>query len=186
MTPEIRSDGDSRENIAITIYHNDRALIRESRRLSLQAGLNRVALRDVSARIRPETASLSGRDASLRLLEQNFDYDLLSAESLLEQYIGKHITTIRTNPATGAENHETATVLANNGSVILQYTDRIETGLPANVRLAFADVPTSLRDRPTLTVDLHSDQAGSQTVNLAYLSSGFRWKADYVLNLAKD
>ena len=186
MTPEIRSDGDSRENIAITIYHNDRALIRESRRLSLQAGLNRVALRDVSARIRPETASLSGRDASLRLLEQNFDYDLLSAESLLEQYIGKHITTIRTNPATGAENHEPATVLANNGSVILQYTDRIETGLPANVRLAFADVPTSLRDRPTLTVDLHSDQAGSQTVNLAYLSSGFRWKADYVLNLAKD
>ena len=102
MTPEIRSDGDSRENIAITIYHNDRALIRESRRLPLQAGLNRVALRDVSARIRPETASLSGRDASLRLLEQNFDYDLLSAESLLEQYIGKHITTIRTNPATGA------------------------------------------------------------------------------------
>ena len=93
MTPEIRSDGDSRENIAITIYHNDRALIRESRRLPLQAGLNRVALRDVSARIQPETASLSGRDASLRLLEQNFDYDLLSAESLLEQYIGKHITT---------------------------------------------------------------------------------------------
>ena len=187
MTTEIRSDGDSRENIAITIYHNDRALIRESRRLPLQAGLNRIALRDVSARIMPETASLVARSgAALQLLEQNFDYDLLSAQSLLGKYVGKRVTTIRTNLSTGAESHETATVLANNGSAILQYADRIETGLPANVRLAFADVPASLRDRPTLTVDLHSDQAGSQTVNLAYLSSGFRWKADYVLNLADD
>ena len=186
MTPEIRSDGDSRENIAITIYHNDRALIRESRRLSLQAGLNRVALRDVSARIRPETASLSGRDASLRLLEQNFDYDLLSAESLLEQYIGKHITTIRTNPANGEETREEATVLANNDGVVLQYADRIETGLPANVRLAYGDVPANLRDRPTLTVDLQSGQAGEQTVDLAYLTGGFSWQADYVANLASD
>lgn len=148
-----RSEAQDRTSVAITIYNDDLALIRESRRLPLQNGLNRIALCDVSARIKPETASLGTRGgATLHLLEQNFDYDLLNAQSLLNQYIGKRVTICRINPATGAEHREEATVLANNGGAILQYADRIETGLPEDARLMFADVPAAL------TIDLQSQR----------------------------
>ena len=184
---ETASQGTDRESVAVTIYNDDLALIRETRKLPLNAGINRIALRDVSARIMPQTASLVARgDAVLQLLEQNFDYDLLSGEALLAKNVGKRVTTVRTNPATGEETREEATVLADNNGVVLQYADRIETGLPANVRLAFHDVPANLRDRPTLTVDLTSDKAGEQSVDLAYLSQGLGWKADYVASLADD
>ena len=184
---ETVSEGKDRESVAVTIYNENLALVREARKLSLNEGANRIALRDVSARIMPETASFSARgDAVLQLLEQNFDYDLLSAQSLLGKYIGKRVTTIRTNPATGEETREEATVLANNDGVVLQYADRIETGLPANIRLAYGDVPANLRDRPTLTIDLQSDKAGEQTADLAYLSGGFSWQADYVASLANN
>ena len=184
---ETVSEGKDREAVAVTIYNDNLALVREARKLPLNAGANRIALRDVSARIMPETASLVARSgAALQLLEQNFDYDLLSAQSLLGKYVGKRVTTIRTNPANGEETREEATVLANNDGVVLQYADRIETGLPANVRIAYGDVPTNLRDRPTLTVDLQSGQAGEQTVDLAYLTGGFSWQADYVASLASD
>ena len=184
---ETVSEGKDREAVAVTIYNENLALVREARKLPLNAGANRIALRDVSARIMPETANLAARSgAALQLLEQNFDYDLLSAQSLLGKYVGKRVTTIRTNPANGEETREVATVLANNDGVVLQYADRIETGLPANVRLAFHDVPANLRDRPTLTVDLTSDKAGEQSVDLAYLSQGLGWKADYVASLADD
>lgn len=148
-----RSEAQDRTSVAITIYNDDLALIRESRQLPLQNGLNRIALCDVSARIKPETASLGTRGgATLHLLEQNFDYDLLNAQSLLNQYIGKRVTICRINPATGAEHREEATVLANNGGAILQYADRIETGLPEDARLMFADVPVAL------TIDLQSQR----------------------------
>lgn len=183
---ETRSDSSDRSSIALTLYNDELALICETRKLSLHKGLNRIALRDVSARIKPETASIRAHDAELRLLEQNFDYDLLSDTALLAKHIGKRVTTIRTNPATGEETREDATVLANNGSVVLQYADRIETGLPVNIRLVYHDVPASLRDRPTLTIDLNSDRAGEQQLDLAYLSTGFSWRADYVATLTDD
>ena len=184
---ETVSRGEDRESVAVTIYNDDLALIRETRKVPLNEGANRIALRDVSARIMPETASLAARgEAVLQLLEQNFDYDLLSGEALLAKNVGKRVTTIRTNPANGEETREEATVLADNNGVVLQYADRIETGLPANVRLAFHDVPANLRDRPTLTVDLTSDKAGEQSIDLAYLSRGFDWQADYVASLADD
>ena len=84
---ETVSEGKDREAVAVTIYNENLALVREARKLPLNAGANRIALRDVSARIMPETASLAARSgAALQLLEQNFDYDLLSAQSLLGKY----------------------------------------------------------------------------------------------------
>jgi hypothetical protein len=89
---------------------------------------------------------------------------------------------IRTNPATGLDSRETATVLATNNGVVLQYPDRIETGVPG--RLAFAGVPASLRDKPTLVMSLVNPDAGAQTLALTYLSSGLAWHADYVAELS--
>ncbi|MDR2240394.1 MAG: DUF4139 domain-containing protein [Zoogloeaceae bacterium] len=182
---ETLSRAEDRENVAVTIYNDSLALVKETRRIPFERGVNNVALRDVSAKIRPETASLRALEGgSLRLIEQNFDFDLLTPQKLLEKYVGREVTVIKTNPATGAETRERAEVLASNGGVVLKYADRIETGAPG--RIAYGEVPPNLRDRPTLVVQLESATAGRQTAELSYLTGGLSWRADYVAELADD
>ena len=173
-----------REGVAITVYNDDLALVKERRRVDLAAGTNRLALRDVAAQMRPETALLRAvSGASLHLIEQNFDFDLLTPQKLLEKYVGAEVTVIRAHPMTGDERREIATVLAAGQGTVLRFADRIETGVPG--RLAFASVPSTLRDRPTLSVLLNA-AGGKQSVELSYLTSGVSWKADYVANLSSD
>lgn len=179
------SRAEDREDVAVAIYNDALALVKETRRLELERGTNDIALRDVSAKMRPETASLRAiTGAPLRLIEQNFDFDLLTPQKLLEKNVGRNVTVIRTNPATGAETRETAEVLSTNGGVVLRFADRIETGVPG--RLAFERIPVNLRDRPTLVVKLESAASGRQLAELSYLSGGLSWKADYVAELSGD
>jgi hypothetical protein len=171
------------QSVAVTIYNENLALIKDTRRIQLQAGENRLALREVSGRMRPETASLRSltHPGTLALLEQNFDFDLLTPAKLLEKYVGREVKVFRVNQKTGVESFETATVLAANSGVVLKIGDRIETGLPG--RIVYDGVPPNLRDRPTLVSELQSARAGAQTVELSYLSGGLAWKADYVAEL---
>jgi hypothetical protein len=175
------------EQVSVTIYNEDLALVKDSRRVTLETGENALAWRDVSAHIRPETALLHGLSdaSSFRLIEQNFDFDLLTPQKLLEKYVGGKVRVIRTNPASGIESSEEATVLSANEGVVLKYPDRIES-LPAAqlARLAFQAVPGNLRDRPTLVIRLAAAKAGEQVLELSYLTSGLGWKADYVAELS--
>ncbi|MCC2981111.1 DUF4139 domain-containing protein [Sphingomonas sp. IC4-52] len=172
--------GSAQGDLSVTIYNNDIALVQDVRTLALPNGRVRQSFPDVSAQIRPETVSLSVDDAAI--VEQNFDYDLLSPSSLMEKAVGETITLVRTNPATGAETRERARVLAVNGGVVLDIGGRIEVlrddGLP--VRAVFDRVPESLRARPTLSVTLASNRAGSRPAGLSYLTRGLGWSADYV------
>jgi hypothetical protein len=172
--------GTAQGDLSVTIYSNDLALVQDVRRLDLPSGRTRQAFADVSAAIRPETVGLAAPDATV--IEQNFDYDLLSPTSLMQKAVGETITLIRTNPGTGAQTSERAKVLAVNGGVVLQIGDKIEVlrddGLP--VRAIFDKVPDSLRARPTLSVSLDSSRAGVRPVTLSYLSGGLGWSADYV------
>ncbi|HSG76623.1 MAG TPA: DUF4139 domain-containing protein [Burkholderiales bacterium] len=175
------------QSVAVTIYNENLALIKDVRKIALDSGPNRLALREVSAQMRPETALLRSLShaGALRLIEQNFDFDLLTPAKLLEKYVGRDVRIVRVHPQTGAESIETATVLAANQGVVLKIGDRIETGLPG--RIVYDGVPANLRDKPTLVSELASTRAGSQTVELSYLSGGLAWKADYVAELnAKD
>lgn len=183
---EIRSTLNDQQSVAVTIYNGDLALVKDQRRVNLDNGQNALALRDVSAQIRPETALLRSLNGQLQTLEQNFDYDLLSPEKLLEKYIGQTVQVIRTNPATGAETVESAQVLAANNGTVLKMGNRIETGIPG--RIVYPDVPENLRDRPTLVTSLISKQSGPQDIELSYLTHGLGWKADYVaeLNATED
>ena len=175
------------QSVAVTIYNENLALIKDVRKIALDSGPNRLALREVSAQMRPETALLRSLShaGALRLIEQNFDFDLLTPAKLLEKYVGRDVRIVRVHPQTGAESIETATVLAANQGVVLKIGDRIETGLPG--RIVYDGVPANLRDKPTLVSELASTRGGSQTVELSYLSGGLAWKADYVAELnAKD
>jgi hypothetical protein len=166
-------------DLRITVYA-DQALVEDRRQINLPAGISRQEFPDVSATIRPETVTLGG--AGIDVVEQNFDYDLLSPESLMRKAEGQTITLLRTNQATGAETKDTAKVLAVNGGVVLETGGHVEIlrddGLP--VRVIFDRIPPNLRARPTLSVTVEAEKAGVQPLTLSYLTSGLSWKADYV------
>lgn len=170
--------------LAVTIYNDDLALVKDQRKVRLANGENRVAWRDVSARIQPETALLRSLDgAQIRLLEQNFDFDLLTPQSLLAKSVGESVRVFRPiHPLTGVEMVEQATVLAANDGVVLKFADRVETGIPG--RMAFNSVPANLHDRPTLSMLLRHEGEAERMLELSYLTGGLSWKADYVAELS--
>jgi hypothetical protein len=173
------SQGSSQGDVSVTIYSNI-ALVRDVREMTLPQGRSRQEFPDVSARIRPETVTLGGD--GIGIIEQNFDYDLLSPAALMNKAVGQEVTLLRTNPATGVETRERALVIAANGGVVLKIGNRIEVlrddALP--VRVIFDSIPPNLRARPTLSVTLNTQNAGRRPVSLSYLTPGMGWKADYV------
>jgi hypothetical protein len=166
--------------LSVTIYNDNLALVQDQRDLTLAAGRQKLEFKDVSAAIRPETVSLSA--PGLSVVEQNFDYDLLTPDKLMEKAVGQQVRIVRTNPGDGKETTETATVLAANEGVVLKIGDRIEVlrddGVPT--RVIFDKVPETLRARPTLSVTVEADKAGPVPATLSYLTTGLSWKADYV------
>ena len=172
--------------VGITIYNSELALVRDRRHLSLPRGESQLALRDVSAKIQPETALLTSLTAptGLSVLEQNFDYDLLSPQKMLEKYVGRDVDVVRYDPRTGERQTERARVLATNDGVVLRYADRIETSV--NGTLSFPSLPPDLRDRPTLVTDINNGTEGAQDVELTYLTGGLSWKADYTALLSPN
>jgi hypothetical protein len=178
QTPQTAANAQG--DVSVTIYNNNLALVQDVRDVSLPGGRSRQEFPDVSAQIRPETVTISGE--GFGIVEQNFDYDLLSPAALMQKAVGQTITLLRTNPATGAESRERALVLAANGGVVLKIGDRIEVlrddGLP--VRVIFDSIPPNLRARPTLSVTLDARTSGSRPLTLSYLTPGLSWKSDYV------
>jgi len=172
--------GGEDKQLSLTIYNRDLALIEHVRPVNFTAGRQRIEFAGVSAKIIPETVSFAA--SNLELVEQNFDYDLLTPNKLMEKAIGGKVTVIRTNPATGKETSEVAEVLSTAGGTIMRIGNRIEVlrddSLPA--RVVFDKVPENLRARPTLSVLVNSDQAAAQDIRLTYLSRGLSWAADYV------
>lgn len=166
-------------DVAVTIYQNGQSLVQDSRQMNLPSGRSKQEFPDVSAQIRAETVTLTG--PGIGIVEQNFDYDLLTPAKLMEKAVGQTVTLLRTNVATGVETRVRAKVLAANGGVVLQIGDSIEVlrddGLP--VRVIFDRVPPNLRARPTLSVTVES-KGGLTPTTLTYLTPGLGWTSDYV------
>lgn len=166
--------------VTLTIYNSDLALVQEVRTLDLIAGRSQLEFKDVSASIRPETVSLTATGVSV--VEQNFDFDLLTPEKLMEKAVGQQVQIVRINPGSGAQTAETATVLSVNDGVVLKVNGKIEVLRADSIptRVIFDKVPESLRARPTLTVTVEADRTQRRETTLRYLTTGLSWKADYV------
>ena len=175
------------KEVAVTIYNENLALVKDKRTLTLPKGENTLAFREVSGRMRPETALLqsNSQQEDIVVIEQNFDFDLLTPQKLLEKYVGRTIGIVKTHPTTGEETVEEAAVLSSNNGVVLRVGDRIETGVSGG-RLIFPDVPDNLRDKPTLVMQLVSKTDRPQDLELSYLTGGLGWQADYVAELNSD
>jgi hypothetical protein len=178
--PAAAQDAGLDKSLSLTIYNDNLALVEHVRPVEVAAGQQRIEFEGVSAQIIPQTASFMA--PGLRVIEQNFDYDLLTPEKLMEKAIGQTIRIVRVNPATGEEVQETAEVLSNVGGVVLRIDERVEIlredGLPT--RVIFDEVPPNLRANPTLSVLAEVGRAVSADVTLAYLTRGLSWSADYV------
>jgi hypothetical protein len=177
--PPVQSEGPDRK-LSLTVYNNDLALIEHIRPGNVPQGTQRIEFKGVSAKIIPQTVSVAA--PGLELIEQNFDYDLLTPSKLMEKAVGQTVRIIRTNPGTGAETAETAEVLSTAGGAVLRIGQRIEVlredGIPA--RVIFDKVPENLRATPTLSVLANMAQPLRSDIRLAYLSRGLSWASDYV------
>ena len=176
----LAADGAPDREISLTVYNKDIALIEHVRPISTAAGRQRIEFAGVSAQIVPETVSFIAPNVTL--IEQNFDYDLLTPAKLMEKAVGSQVRLVRVNPATGAETSETAEVLSTVGGVVLRIGTRIEVlredSLPT--RVIFDKVPDNLRAQPTLSVLVNAAKPVNEVARLTYLSRGFNWAADYV------
>src|SRR5262245_59115637 len=171
-------------SVAVTIYNENLALVKDRRRVTLEPGIQNLAFIDVSGQLRPETALLHSDGGQLSVLEQTFEFDLLTPEKLLEESVGEMVKLVKTNPQTGAETVEEGRILSVANGLVLKIGDRIETAYPG--RVVFDRVPARLRARPTLVLQLQNATAAEQQVELSYLTGGLAWKADYVAELAPD
>ena len=176
----LAADASPDREISLTIYNKSIALVEHVRPISAPSGRQRIEFAGVSAQIVPETVSFVA--PNVQLIEQNFDYDLLTPAKLMEKAVGSQVRLVRVNPATGAETQETAEVLSTVGGVVLRIGNRIEVLREDNLptRVIFDKVPENLRAQPTLSVLVNAAKPVNEVARLTYLSRGLDWAADYV------
>jgi hypothetical protein len=171
-------------DVAVTAYNNGRALVRDVRHLTLPDGESQLRFSGVASLIQPETVGLrSLSDAgSIIVLEQNYEYDLISPEKLMEKYVGEEVT-IRTYSDGQWIDEKQATLLSTNNGAVYEVEDQIYLGYPGTVIVP--RVPDNLIAKPSLIWTINNDQ-NDQTIEATYLTGGISWKADYVLNLDRN
>src|SRR6202140_4198784 len=190
QTSEQTTTARDRQSVNITVYNSNLGLVRETRRLTLPQG--RIALRfaDVTAQIRPETVHLASltAPAALRILEQNYQYDLLNPGKLLDKFVGKEITLVLRRYQNNTETFEPvhATLLSNNGGQVWRINGQIVINPANKTAMSFPALPKNLVATPTLVWDLENRESGSQLVEASYLTGGMNWRADYVLVVNAD
>lgn len=172
------------DGVDITVYNSNIALVKESRQFDLEEGVNQVNVTDVPAAIIPETVyfrSLTDPDAVV--LEQNYEYDIVGTQKLLEKYIDQPIQIV-TQDGTTYE----GTLLSGAGDVILQDENGgVQVINYDQIRqYSFPALPEGLITRPTLVWMVDATKPGRHNAEIAYLTNGLNWKADYVLVLAQD
>jgi hypothetical protein len=179
-----------RKSVNITVYNSNVGLVRETRSLTLPGGRIDLKFADVAAQIRPETVHLSSLNAGpqLRVVEQNYQYDLLNPAKLLEKYVGREITLVLRHYENNTERFEpvNASLLSNNGGQVWRIKGQIVIN-PSNIaEMQFPELPENLVATPTLVWSLENGSAIPQTLEASYLTNGMNWKSDYVLVVNND
>jgi hypothetical protein len=176
-------------DLAITVYNSNLALVRDVRQLNLASGESRLRFMDIAASINPSTVHFRSltEPTKLSVLEQNYEYDLLDPNKLLQKFVGREVTLVRPKLSSGTTEYDEvkATLLSLNGSPVWKIGNEVVTGLSYE-SIRFPELPENLYERPTLLWTLQNSGARRHKVEASYLTSNLSWSADYVLNVSKD
>ncbi len=170
--------------VSLTVYNSGMALVRDTREASLPQGEVRLQFPGVARQIQSSTVQIVSLSpaAGLKVLEQRYEYNLLTPESLLRGYVGKTVTIVdEHNP----DKQVSAKLIAANPAPVWEIGGKIVTGLKAD-QYMFPRVPSALTAKPALVALVESHRAGPQEIQLSYLTNGIGWSADYVLTVARD
>jgi len=162
-------------DVMITVYNGNLGLVKDVREVRLDAGLIETHFMDVAAQIDPTSVLLRSLTdpAGLKILEQNYEYDLLSSEQLMEKYVGRKVRLYQSNGT-----FQEATLLSTRGPVY-DINGQIHMGHFGSVVLPA--LPENLVSKPTLAWLLRNTRPAPQRVEASYLTGGISWKSDYVM-----
>jgi len=182
-TESLSSSLADQSSVAVTIYNVNLGLVKDQRLISLPQGLGELRFMDVASQIIPASVHIKSviNSDSLQVLEQNYEYDLLNPQKLLDKYVGKEVKLYTKNPYTEREEIVSATLLSNNGGPIFRINNEITFGHPG--RIIFPGVPENLISKPTLVWLIENSLKEQQKVEASYLTNNINWRADYVLTL---
>src|ERR1700737_2449344 len=176
-------------DLSPTVYNPSLALGRDVRQLSLAPGESRLRFMDIAASINPAAVHFRSMTEATKLsvLEQNYEYDLLDPNKLLQKFVGREVTLVRPKLSSGTTEYDEvkATLLSLNGAPVWKIGNEIVTGLSYE-SIRFPELPENLYERPTLLWTLQNSGARRHKVEASYLTSNLSWSADYVLNVGKD
>jgi len=167
------------QEVSLTVYNGDLAVVRELREIPLQAGLATYLLPEVSGQIQPQSIDLRFlSQTSCELIEQNYNFDLISSDKLLSRFIGQEVKL-----ATDNGSYYSGTLLSSNDGLVLRDGDNQVLVDPSGHLVLPADAADELFLRPTLSWLMDSEVAGTQTAEIRYASNGLSWDADYILHI---
>ncbi len=170
--------------LEITVYNSNLGLVKDQRQIKLGSGIQELKFMDVASQIIPTSVSIKSLQETdpFSVLEQNYEYDLLSPRKLLDKYVGKEVRLFTRNPYTDKEEMVSATLLANNeNQPVFQIGRDITFHHPG--RILFPEIPKDLISKPTLIWLLKNTATHAQKMEALYLTNGLNWKSDYVLVL---
>lgn len=183
MADDLVTTTNDRSNLSMTVYSNGLAMVQDQRQLSIPEGQNMLSFEGVSNLLNASSALFGGEN--LTVLQQVFDYALMSDANMLRLSEGQEVQLIRNNPVTGQEEVETATIITTKPQLVVQTTKGIETNL-GDKRIVFNEIPQGLSKAPALKLYLNAESAGNKKVDLTYLTDGLNWNADYIGRLNAD
>lgn len=182
----VKSSGADQSAVSLTVYNSNVGLVREVRRLTLPSGTGELRFMDVPSGIIPETVlahSLTSAD-SFKVLEQNYEYDLINRRRLLDKYVGRRLKIVPFDQAQGKGDPVAATLISNNDGEIYDINGEIFLGHPGVAVLP--DIPDNLIAKPTLMWLFANETREPQDIEVAYMTNNITWRADYVLSLDKE
>lgn len=169
------------KSLAVTVYNQNLGVIKDVRNINIKKGNSTIAITDVAQNIDPTTVHIGFNG---EVLEQNYQYDLISLNKILEKYIDRDIQ------LTGKNNDfiEGTLLSAGGSQIVLRKKDGGLLMLPnlSDYRLSVGSLPEGLITKPTLLWMVHAPESGNQDVEISYQTSGMSWHAEYVAVLNKD
>ncbi len=182
----VKSTVDDQTAVEVTVYNSNLGLVKEVRKVQAPAGRGELRFMDVASAIQPVTVRVRSvnQPEQFSVLEQNYEYDLMSPAKLLDKFVGKKIKLVEWKQFQDRKDAVEATLLSANNGNIYQVGNEIYLGYPGVHVLP--EIPENLIAKPTLMWLYDNQGVPEQELEVSYLTSNINWNADYVLVLNKD